>query len=1170
MMELKTKLVEWRYGKIEIVEGDEFIGESLKVYGEWAQQEIDFLVFFLKTGFCSNVVVAGANIGVQVLAFASAIGNSGTVFGFEVHPSLFEVLKRNVERYRQYKIEIFPVGLWNEQDTLIVSDFSRREEQNYGGFSLKEKEAVEKTQVTNVQVNKLDYFDIPACDLLFLDVEGAELEVLQGAEKLIHERQPFIYGEVRNLEEAIPLFIHLRDLEYNVFLFSPKAFNPNNFKGEKTNLFGPTRERALLAVPETRLNQIPEELVNGRLSKSSQINSLERLVRTFDKSSFFASKIYWANLNSLFSEEKMQLRYLDFEEEEHHLSFVLPNEENLKSFRIDVYDRPGLVRMSDLSVHADVGAGKRLTLINLDTPDKIDAFCQKKDAQFIEGNGLFLLLSDNVHFSFQLPQDVRSIRTIVEIKLKWFKGYKGSILDKKIPVEDLEEKIENEVVPLKKLLNENSNNLQKVMVSGEKFSKKLINATRKVQELKTAQENYFEKHILDNKIITSSIASTERSLETLLIRSQEQEKRLLELEILNSTVRENQSALMTVTQNTYEFIENRILEQRLKDDALNSKIELLIKEQADRRGEILQLIQLIERQNSKKNFFKKIISGMKFQFGRFSRVFGNRLVKKQTSIIKNSDLFDIDFYLERNPDVLKSRIEPAKHYLLYGGFEGRNPSPRFNSAHYLKNYPDVMDSGMNPLVHYILFGKEEQRISMPDSIQEINGYPNIMAIQESPIGEKLTNFSESGNSLWQEYYRSDSEYEFNLKESRADKFVQLIEANCTNSLLYLSLSHDDYLTSIGGLQLYMQDEAQAFQKEKVSYLHFFPKKNLPYDLSVSGTKLQLSVNLDDQNLGDFYANEVAIALETLREKFDLVGISIHHLMSWDLKVVDYLLGLFPQVNKVLLVHDFFAICPQYNLLRNSIEFCGAPNVQSNACLICSYSKKRKVYSPAIKKLIEKYAFKIVVPSSVTQNIFKNQFPNLDIEVIPHVKLEAKQNSAAKTNYHRERKLRIAFLGHPNPRKGWLVWRKLIDMENLDQKYECYHLGTCNEKNKEKFISVSVNTESRHSMQDALLQHEIDLVLLWSIMPETFSYTLYESMGAGCYILTHKNSGNISKVVDETGYGRVLDNEGTLNSVLLEQPENLKAEIRDFQKNNEGHFDLIPNIKTQMEFIKKQD
>lgn len=56
-----------------------------------------------------------------------------------------------------------------------------------------------------------------------------------------------------------------------------------------------------------------------------------------------------------------------------------------------------------------------------------------------------------------------------------------------------------------------------------------------------------------------------------------------------------------------------------------------------------------------------------------------------------------------------SSIYLAQHYLLYVGFEGRKPSEKFDSSFYLEQNPDVKASGLNPLLHYLKFGKKEER-----------------------------------------------------------------------------------------------------------------------------------------------------------------------------------------------------------------------------------------------------------------------------------------------------------------------------------------------------------------------------------------------------------------------------------------------------------------------------
>ena len=82
------------------------------------------------------------------------------------------------------------------------------------------------------------------------------------------------------------------------------------------------------------------------------------------------------------------------------------------------------------------------------------------------------------------------------------------------------------------------------------------------------------------------------------------------------------------------------------------------------------------------------------------------------ALIESSRYFDAKWYLAQYPDVArdaKMSAQPARHYLLMGGFEGRQPGPDFDSAYYLAAHKDVAESGINPLIHYLKFGEKEQR-----------------------------------------------------------------------------------------------------------------------------------------------------------------------------------------------------------------------------------------------------------------------------------------------------------------------------------------------------------------------------------------------------------------------------------------------------------------------------
>jgi hypothetical protein len=87
--------------------------------------------------------------------------------------------------------------------------------------------------------------------------------------------------------------------------------------------------------------------------------------------------------------------------------------------------------------------------------------------------------------------------------------------------------------------------------------------------------------------------------------------------------------------------------------------------------------------------------------------------KKLVKLLNQSELFNAEWYANNYLDLKDSKMELALHYLLYGAFEGRNPSSSFNTLNYIFSYPDIAESGMNPLVHFLKFGQFESRESDP-------------------------------------------------------------------------------------------------------------------------------------------------------------------------------------------------------------------------------------------------------------------------------------------------------------------------------------------------------------------------------------------------------------------------------------------------------------------------
>ncbi|MBE7202143.1 MAG: glycosyl transferase family 1, partial [Parafilimonas terrae] len=68
--------------------------------------------------------------------------------------------------------------------------------------------------------------------------------------------------------------------------------------------------------------------------------------------------------------------------------------------------------------------------------------------------------------------------------------------------------------------------------------------------------------------------------------------------------------------------------------------------------------------------------------------------------VKASGLFDAAWYARRYPDVVGEGIDPAVHYAVHGGREGRWPHPLFHGDLYLDSVPGLRAEGLNPVLHY--------------------------------------------------------------------------------------------------------------------------------------------------------------------------------------------------------------------------------------------------------------------------------------------------------------------------------------------------------------------------------------------------------------------------------------------------------------------------------------
>jgi len=138
----------------------------------------------------------GANIGLFTLLAARAVGPKGRVFSFEPDPNVAARLRRNVSRNGFSNVTISEMGVWSSSGEMnFVAADAGSPDRGTGRFV-----TASNGESAPLRCVALDKFvaNQPAPDAIKCDVEGAELEVLRGAEKLIQKSHPWILGEMHS------------------------------------------------------------------------------------------------------------------------------------------------------------------------------------------------------------------------------------------------------------------------------------------------------------------------------------------------------------------------------------------------------------------------------------------------------------------------------------------------------------------------------------------------------------------------------------------------------------------------------------------------------------------------------------------------------------------------------------------------------------------------------------------------------------------------------------------------------------------------------------------------------------------------------------------------------------------------------------------------------------
>lgn len=186
------------------------------------------------------VVDAGACWGETSLYFAHEVGAGGRVLSFEFIPSNLAILKENISVNSEVegRITVIPKPLWEETDkTLYYVDWGPGSRVSFE----KLREDFEDTRCRTTTIDQVvKELKLSRVDMIKMDIEGAELYALRGAEQSIRDFHPklaiSLYHNVEDFD-TIPRYLASLGLPYKYYLDHHTIFE---------------NETVLFAIPQRR------------------------------------------------------------------------------------------------------------------------------------------------------------------------------------------------------------------------------------------------------------------------------------------------------------------------------------------------------------------------------------------------------------------------------------------------------------------------------------------------------------------------------------------------------------------------------------------------------------------------------------------------------------------------------------------------------------------------------------------------------------------------------------------------------------------------------------------------------------------------------------------------------------------------------------------------------
>lgn len=256
--------------------------------------------------------------------------------------------------------------------------------------------------------------------------------------------------------------------------------------------------------------------------------------------------------------------------------------------------------------------------------------------------------------------------------------------------------------------------------------------------------------------------------------------------------------------------------------------------------------------------------------------------------------------------------------------------------------------------------------------------------------------------------------------------------------------------------------------------------------------------------------QVTVQTQTLNEIFDEIKnmkidkVFINELVTYpDLYNILKKIIIFKNIHEselIMLVHDFFCVCPTINLLTSENKYCYLPS--TDTCTYCMGKNANLFYREygSIYQWRECWndflsnCTNIITFSQNSYNIIKGTYKSLNnISIVPHTvsflpDISFKKKSGTVFN--------IGLLGILSERKGLSIVKDMLHIiEQKELDVNIILIGKSEEDIHSKYFRQT-GVYKKEELPWLVCENDIDIFMIPSVWPETFSYTTEEIMKMG--------------------------------------------------------------------------